>query len=216
MSGIEGNTADSILAHYPRWAAVTEPSDIDEDVVGPHTREGLSGSRTHTIHGGRLLPRRFALVRHVDYTGISGVGVVAYGVVFPDGHVALRWASGHPATSLWTSMHDVIAVHGHGDATSIEWLDRAEDTGGNQTTNGGRRARRTGPIPSPEPAPPAEDPSAPTPAASQTPARPTAPPPAPPADSESRVPPQRGTGRHRRPTHEQEGRMTQPIESDRP
>ena len=34
-----------------------------------------------------MLPRRFALVRHVDYTGVSGIGVVAYGVQFGDGHV---------------------------------------------------------------------------------------------------------------------------------
>lgn len=99
-----------------------------------------------STYGGRLLPRRFALVRHVDYTGISGVGVVAYGVVFADGHVALRWSSDHPATSLWNRIEDLMAVHGHGEATSIEWLDPATDVfePRSSTTARGRRARRVG------------------------------------------------------------------------
>ncbi|MBB5786583.1 hypothetical protein [Jiangella mangrovi] len=101
-----------------------------------------------------MLPRRFALVRHVDYTGVSGVGVVAYGVVFADGHVALRWASTHPATSLWSSIDDLVAVHGHGEATSIEWLDPATDPFAQPAASrgAGRRARRVTPDPEvPEP-----------------------------------------------------------------
>ncbi|WP_420814429.1 hypothetical protein, partial [Jiangella ureilytica] len=101
-----------------------------------------------------MLPRRFALVRHVDYTGVSGVGVVAYGVVFADGHVALRWASTHPATSLWSSIDDLVAVHGHGEATSIEWLDPATDpfAAPAASRGAGRRARRVSPDPAvPEP-----------------------------------------------------------------
>jgi hypothetical protein len=101
-----------------------------------------------------LLPRRFALVRHVDYTGVSGVGVVAYGVVFADGHVALRWASTHPATSLWSSIDDLVAVHGHGEATSIEWLDPVTDpfAAPAASRGAGRRARRVHPDPEvPEP-----------------------------------------------------------------
>ncbi|WP_199701484.1 hypothetical protein, partial [Jiangella rhizosphaerae] len=96
-----------------------------------------------------MLPRRFALVRHVDYTGVSGVGVVAYGVVFADGHVALRWASAHPATSLWSSLDDLVAVHGHGEATSIEWLDPATDPFAQPMASrgAGRRARRVQPSP---------------------------------------------------------------------
>ena len=70
-----------------------------------------------------VLPRRFALVRHVDYTGVSGVGVVAFGIAFSDGHVVLRWCSSHPATSTWGSLEDMLAVHGHGEATSIQWID---------------------------------------------------------------------------------------------
>jgi hypothetical protein len=75
-----------------------------------------------------VFPRRFALVRHVDYTGVSGVGVVAFGITFSDGHVVLRWCSSHPATSTWDSLEDMLAVHGHGDATSIQWIDAPATT----------------------------------------------------------------------------------------
>ena len=91
-----------------------------------------------------VLPRRFALVRHIDYTGVSGIGVVAYGITFSDGHVALRWCSSHPATSIWESLEHMLAVHGHGEATSIQWIDSPvrdlEELPG--TSGTGRRARR--------------------------------------------------------------------------
>ncbi|HEU0214963.1 MAG TPA: hypothetical protein VFR13_12805 [Jiangellaceae bacterium] len=91
-----------------------------------------------------VIPRRFALVRHVDYTGVSGVGVVAFGMVFSDGHVVLRWCSSHPATSTWGSLEDMLAIHGHGEATSVQWIDapapELEEVPG--ASRVGRRARR--------------------------------------------------------------------------
>jgi hypothetical protein len=90
-----------------------------------------------------VLPRRFVLIRHIDYTGVSGIGVVAYGVTFADGQVVLRWCSNHPATSMWNSMDDMLAVHGHGEATSVEWIDAPHgDLEGFPGTGGGRRGRR--------------------------------------------------------------------------
>lgn len=60
--------------------------------------------------------RRFHLVREEDETGISGTGVVAEGVVFSDGRVALRWvAHEHTrSTVLWDAVEDVLTIHGHG------------------------------------------------------------------------------------------------------
>ncbi|HSI94249.1 MAG TPA: hypothetical protein VK925_12170 [Jiangellaceae bacterium] len=90
-----------------------------------------------------VLPRRFALIRHIDYTGVSGIGVVAYGVAFADGQVVLRWCSSHPATSMWTSIEDMLAVHGHGEATSVEWIDAPHgDLEEISPSQSGRRARR--------------------------------------------------------------------------
>jgi hypothetical protein len=69
--------------------------------------------------------RRFELHRHEDPSGISGTGIVAEGVEFTDGTVALRWLGEWPVT---TNHHDrgiqsVQALHGHSGRTEVVWLD---------------------------------------------------------------------------------------------
>jgi hypothetical protein len=71
--------------------------------------------------------RRFYLVRHVDPSGVSGTGIVAHGVEFCDGSVALRWICAKPSTSVWDSIEDMISVHGHAGSTIIRWLDMANN-----------------------------------------------------------------------------------------
>jgi hypothetical protein len=73
--------------------------------------------------------RRFHLVRSVDETGISGTGVVAEGVQYSDGVIALRWCSRWPASVCFYQggVAAVEAVHGHNGLTTIEWLDPLED-----------------------------------------------------------------------------------------
>lgn len=66
---------------------------------------------------------RFVLDRAVDETGISGEGVVAEGVIFADGTVALRWLSETASTALYDSIADVIVIHGHGGKTQVRLLD---------------------------------------------------------------------------------------------
>ena len=46
--------------------------------------------------GAGMPPRRFILYRRHDATGVSGTGIVATGVVWPDGHAALRWKANDP------------------------------------------------------------------------------------------------------------------------
>lgn len=69
--------------------------------------------------------RRFQLVRHEDITGISGTGIVAEGVEFSDGSVALRWTAEWPTSVVFheRGMESVEHVHGHGGSTEIVWLD---------------------------------------------------------------------------------------------
>lgn len=70
-------------------------------------------------------PRPFVLVRHDDVSGVSGTGVVAQGVEFIDGTVALRWLSAWPTSVVFhdKGMDAVRAVHGHGGATEIVYTD---------------------------------------------------------------------------------------------
>lgn len=67
--------------------------------------------------------RRFHLVRDVDVHQVSGTGVVAGGVEWPDGTVALRWYSDQASTVVWSSLADAVAVHGHDGLTRVVWLD---------------------------------------------------------------------------------------------
>lgn len=78
--------------------------------------------------------RRFHLIRDMDVTGISGTGVVAEGVEFTDGTTVLRWLSAgtarpdvvRPTTVVHESVASVLALHGHGGATRVEFLESAD------------------------------------------------------------------------------------------
>lgn len=71
-----------------------------------------------------MTPARFQLIRHVDVSNVSGTGIVAEGVRFSDGKVALRWCVGdHRSTVLWDDMASVSIIHGHGGNTEVHWLD---------------------------------------------------------------------------------------------
>lgn len=70
-----------------------------------------------------LPPRRFQLIRNEDISGVSGTGVVAFGVMFGDGAVALRWNSAAASTAVFASLSDLEAVHGHEGCTQVEWID---------------------------------------------------------------------------------------------
>lgn len=73
--------------------------------------------------------RTFLVVRDEDTTGISGTGVVAEGIEFGDGTVAMRWrgpiehpwGTVYPTTVLHPHVENVESLHGHNGATHIEW-----------------------------------------------------------------------------------------------
>lgn len=67
--------------------------------------------------------RLFVLQRHIDPTGVSGVGPVAEGVEWSDGTVSLRWKGRTPSTTFWQAgVAAIEAVHGHGGATEVLYL----------------------------------------------------------------------------------------------
>jgi hypothetical protein len=65
--------------------------------------------------------RVFVLIRDEDVTGQSGTGVVAEGVRFSDGRLAMRWLTQHTSTALYDSLEDLLAIHGHGGKTRVEF-----------------------------------------------------------------------------------------------
>lgn len=70
--------------------------------------------------------QRFELHRDIDHTGISGEGVVAEGVRFSDGTAVIRWRGVHASTVEWSDVSHMEAVHGHGGATRVVWLDEPD------------------------------------------------------------------------------------------
>ena len=82
-----------------------------------------------------LLPRfrRFVLRRRTDVSRVSGEGLIAAGVQYPNGRCVLQWAeSPEPdgADDGFCSHRDVAAVirtHGHQGATILEWMDEGPD-----------------------------------------------------------------------------------------
>jgi hypothetical protein len=67
-------------------------------------------------------PVVFALVRSADPSGVSGVGVVAWGVRFADGRAVTQWTgetTGIRQIMVWDSIDDIETIHGHGGATRI-------------------------------------------------------------------------------------------------
>lgn len=67
--------------------------------------------------------RRFKLYRAEDVSGISGTGIVAEGVLFSNGKIAINWLTEYTSVVLWDSLAAVEAVHGHGGRTVIQWID---------------------------------------------------------------------------------------------
>ena len=70
-------------------------------------------------------PRRFALQRNDDESGVSGTGIVATGIQWADGTCCLRWHTATTSVAVYTSIEDVEAIHGHGGKTVVVWLDPA-------------------------------------------------------------------------------------------
>lgn len=67
--------------------------------------------------------RRFVLVRQTDVSGVSGTGVIVWGIQWPDGRVAYRWNTKTATTCVADAVEDVVVIHGHNGCTELVWLD---------------------------------------------------------------------------------------------
>lgn len=67
--------------------------------------------------------KRFQLHRKQDATGVSGTGIVAEGVVFSTGWVALTWLTQVNSIVFYPAIENVQYIHGHNGMTEIVYLD---------------------------------------------------------------------------------------------
>ena len=68
--------------------------------------------------------RRFVLERTTDVSGVSGTGIVVEGIEFTDKTVAIRWTTEYRSTTIWSSIYEMMKVHGHDGATTLIWIDK--------------------------------------------------------------------------------------------
>lgn len=104
MGDVENDASESVPDEIPSAAATAEPPEFP-------------GAEPANY------PRRWALYRLADETGMSGCGVVAYGVQFPDGSVSYRWNTSPRTSQIAESIHDVKYIHGHEGKTEVRWID---------------------------------------------------------------------------------------------
>lgn len=67
--------------------------------------------------------RRFVLHRDQDISGVSGTGVVADGILWPDGSASVKWRGDMPSVVFWVDFTHAEKIHGHGGATRIAFVD---------------------------------------------------------------------------------------------
>lgn len=117
-------TAVEALAEFARRHV---DDDAAQALIDQATREltGRSIVRPDQPHA----PLRFVLRRRADISGVSGLGDVADGVLWPDGTASVRWRGEHPSSVFWDRGRvSVELIHGHQGATSVEFLDQHGDT----------------------------------------------------------------------------------------
>ena len=66
--------------------------------------------------------RAFVLKRTTDASGVSGTGIVAEGVQFSSGKVALSWRTAVTSIGVYDSIEDAQAIHGHNGQTVVVWI----------------------------------------------------------------------------------------------
>lgn len=64
----------------------------------------------------------FELVRYEDVSGVSGTGVIAEGVVFHDGQVAMSWFGQFHTLEILPDLQTVTRIHGHEGRTEVRVL----------------------------------------------------------------------------------------------
>ncbi len=96
----------------------------DEDLTDAEKAVMVAGAPAmpKTVNELVGMSQRFYLYRHQDLSGISGTGIVADGIKWPDGTVTIRWRGNRPSTVNWNSIEDAESVHGHGGATVFVWI----------------------------------------------------------------------------------------------
>lgn len=103
--------------------------------VSPPVCSQPTDAQRSTLYSPRWLktcqgPIAFSLLRLNDETGVSGVGVVAHGVIWTNGGCVMQWLTETASTTFFQSLDDLVKIHGHGGRTVvIEHTDKSWERG---------------------------------------------------------------------------------------
>lgn len=81
----------------------------------------MASSTERKFAGIPISPRLFVLERDHDVSGVSGLGTVADGVLWPNGLVSLCWRGKYSSVAHWLNLSDMERVHGHDGNTRVVW-----------------------------------------------------------------------------------------------
>lgn len=108
----------------PRVLAHPERESIGPNHFAYAIWAGRGGELSRMLDAGEMAGtgRLFKLRRLIDDSGVSGTGIVACGVEWPDGSAVLHWLSDEPTTTMFPGgAAQVKRIHGHGGHTVLEW-----------------------------------------------------------------------------------------------
>lgn len=66
-----------------------------------------------------LCGKPFYLLRHEDLSGLSGIGVVAVGFVFPNGKIVFQWTTYRSSMEIYENIENLLEIHGHNGKTEV-------------------------------------------------------------------------------------------------
>lgn len=73
--------------------------------------------------------RRWLMIREEDISGVSGIGIVAEGVEFSNGWVAVTWDSRYTSVTVYSSISVAQTVHSHKGQheTKVVFIDNLDE-----------------------------------------------------------------------------------------
>lgn len=72
---------------------------------------------------GKDMMKRFYLDRKEDTSGVSGTGIIAYGVIYPSGTVVMEWVTTYGSIAIYKSIDEIQVLHAKKGKTELVYLD---------------------------------------------------------------------------------------------
>lgn len=67
--------------------------------------------------------KQFYLNRKIDLSGVSGTGIIAYGVILPSGRVVMEWVTEHKSIAIYDGINEIQILHAQPDKTELIFFD---------------------------------------------------------------------------------------------